>query len=96
VEFTVYAWLLGGFRRGRDVEPYGRGNWTGGFDSAVRGWDVRKAFVGNPQDIIEWVQTTRDEAAGALTWDSPHLGHGSYGQALPANRKSPNTREARL
>jgi outer membrane cobalamin receptor len=36
--------------------------------------DVRKAFVGNPQDIIEWVQTTRDEAAGALTWDSPHLG----------------------
>jgi len=38
------------------------------------GGDVRNAFVGNPMDIIEWIQTQRDELAGSLTWDSPNLG----------------------
>ena len=39
----------------------------------VRG-DLRNAFIGNPQDIIEWIQTGRDEVAGALTWDPPDKG----------------------
>ncbi len=38
------------------------------------GGNVDSAYTGNPQDIIEWIQTERDEAAGALTWDSPNLG----------------------
>ena len=38
------------------------------------GGDVQNAFIGNPIDIIEWIQTQRDEIAGALTWDSPDLG----------------------
>jgi outer membrane receptor for ferrienterochelin and colicins len=38
------------------------------------GGNVNKKFIGNPIDIIEWIQTTRDEVAGALTWDSPEMG----------------------
>lgn len=38
------------------------------------GGNVDSPYTGNPQDIIEWIQTERDEAAGALTWDSPNLG----------------------
>ena len=38
------------------------------------GGDIRKAFTGAAQDIIEWIQTGRDEVAGALTWDSPGMG----------------------
>jgi len=38
------------------------------------GGNVDSAYIGNPQDIIEWIQTERDEAAGSLTWDSPTLG----------------------
>ncbi len=38
------------------------------------GGNVENAFIGNPIDIIEWIQTTRDEGAGTLTWDSPYLG----------------------
>lgn len=39
----------------------------------VRG-NVNNQFIGNPIDILEWIQTTRDEGAAALTWDSPELG----------------------
>ena len=38
------------------------------------GGNVKNAFIGNPIDIIEWVQTVRDEVAGSLTWDSPGIG----------------------
>jgi len=38
------------------------------------GGNVKNAFIGNPVDIIEWVQTGRDEVAGSLTWDSPGSG----------------------
>ena len=38
------------------------------------GGNVNSKFLGNPIDIIEWIQTTRDEVAGALTWDSPEMG----------------------
>lgn len=38
------------------------------------GGNVNNQFIGNPIDIIEWIQTTRDEGAGALTWDSPDAG----------------------
>ena len=38
------------------------------------GGDVRKRFIGSPQDIIEWIQTGRDEVGGALTWDSQEQG----------------------
>ena len=38
------------------------------------GGNVKNAFIGNPVDIIEWVQTGRDEVAGSLTWDSPDMG----------------------
>jgi outer membrane cobalamin receptor len=38
------------------------------------GGNLNKKFIGNPIDIIEWVQTGRDEVAGSLTWDSPEMG----------------------
>ncbi|HTY01409.1 MAG TPA: TonB-dependent receptor [Bacteroidota bacterium] len=38
------------------------------------GGNVKNTFIGNPVDIIEWVQTARDEAAGSLIWDSPDMG----------------------
>ena len=34
------------------------------------GGNVNNQFIGNPIDILEWIQTTRDEGAVALTWDA--------------------------
>jgi len=38
------------------------------------GGNVNNQFIGNPIDILEWIQTTRDEGAGTLIWDSPDAG----------------------
>ena len=38
------------------------------------GGDVRNKFIGSAQDIIEWIQTGRDEGAGALTYASAGMG----------------------
>ena len=51
------------------------------------GGNVNNQFIGNPIDIIEWCQTTRDEGAVALTWDASdaslwqlHVGFASQSQ----------------